>query len=726
MPTTIADDRKALDLLSSGRVPNEMRPKVLEKLGVDETDVKAWGYVSSRNDDTSKQVRNKIFEKIADQRPVENPDVISGISAVRFLAKNFIDQDIETQKKFFSKFGYNAKADQTGNLVIYDPKKSRRVVVDPKGLDMWDASDIMTDLLEGIGVGAATIAGAKLGGSAGAAAGAPLGPLGALGAGIFGAGAGGLLGAATAGFAGETIRQGVSLLSDSRDDYDPGRAIDAGKYAALFAPLDLLGFGVTKGGQWLSRDAGTGAIEKETAAKLREAAKVLNVELTPGMIKKSDEVQALEASLRKGVGKIGGQKLRDQIASNKKAVEDVVSSLISPGKDISLVQAGDEFGTLFKESVSNKLSQAIAVYEKYDDIFKNVKLNDALPPAKKGLNTLAEKRGETKYNWLTEEMNNAMAKVYDRVQEDPVGIAIADRIAERIDKIETINGIKVLRQNIRDNARRYRDEPIWQFINTEINPVLKEKRDQAIRKLATVDPNLGETAVNELKLADQIYAKTAREIENVIGKKKLKPGLRSAVNDWLEVTNDIKRVRKVLDTKDPKKIEKLAADFPEAFEVLREGYKTEFFNKMNRYVTRENINVTRVAQELDKLPPETLQVLYGYDGKEVKDSLMLYLKNLPPDINPSDTTKFREFLNLFVPWQAPIEHIGSVLQERKLNRLISEPDKKNLIEYLGKALTVGAKIARPALYPRVQAIREESNAGILPRQSSTTGLLPNQ
>jgi len=713
MPT-VSDDRRALDLLSSGRVPDEIKPQVMSKLGINDDDLRAWTLSATLPQDQSKQVRNKVFEKISNVRPIAKPEAISGSQFVRFIAKNFLDQDIETQKKFFRKMGFDAKTDDSGNLYAYDPDTKRRVAFDPKTADIWDVTDILTDVLEGVGVGAATVAAATAGGKIGGTLGAAGGPIGA----VIGAGAGavggGLLGAYGAGAGAETIRESVATGLGAREEFSPERIDEAGKYAALFAPLDLIGMGTAKHGAKQASKRAAGQVDKSIANKLRESASILGIDLLPGQWSDNRMVQKLLASLRSSTGKIGGIKIRELDKKNDKIIEGLLSKLIEPSTDITKYQAGDAFGSVAKDTLKNKLAPAISVYQKYDEIFKTTSLNDALGPGQKGLLTIAKKQGKERAGWLETRLADTLDNFRDRVagEDEEYLKGTLFWLENRIKSAKNINDIKVLRTNIRDRAARNQNDPIWQYMNNVVNSDLKEVRSDAIKLLAKKNPSLGETAVKELEMADSIYAQSARELENLIGSKKggLKPGVSSALDNFLETTAEIPRVEKIISTKDPKRILRASQEYPEAFELLRDGYKNALFDKMSKYISKEGLNITGVIRELDKLPPESLAVLYGDHSEKIVDAIRTYYQTLPKHINPPETTVYSEFLKNFslVGW--PISQLNSLVQERALKGLLSTDEQ--LSQLIGRKIQSSVKYGRPLLYPTA---REENQKIEQPR-----------
>jgi hypothetical protein len=140
-------DRQALDWA----VSNQHDPRasaVMQKLGVDKTDLQAWQYSAQNADDPrSTQIRNKIFDKVAAVNPAVQQQGVSFIE--RFAIKNLISEDTDLQQNYLRKKGYETRV-VGDNVEVRRPGDQRFQVIDPSGLDLWDVTDIAGDALEAI------------------------------------------------------------------------------------------------------------------------------------------------------------------------------------------------------------------------------------------------------------------------------------------------------------------------------------------------------------------------------------------------------------------------------------------------------------------------------------------------------------------------------------------------------------------------------------------------
>ncbi len=220
MPS-VPETQRALDIIAED--PNtDMAKAVKHKLGLDDNDIKAWSLARQRpqDDKMATEVKNKIYNRVADNMPVnQNRNGVVGF-VDRFVLQNLIDRDPDLQIKYLNKKGYDAKVD-SGQVLAKKPGASEWSAVDPKGFDMFDMFDIVGDTMEAVassvvGTAAATLA-------------APTGP-GAIAAGM-GAGA-----TTAAGF--ELGKQHLAKALGHREKIDSWRVIEQGVFGGV-APLAI-------------------------------------------------------------------------------------------------------------------------------------------------------------------------------------------------------------------------------------------------------------------------------------------------------------------------------------------------------------------------------------------------------------------------------------------------------------------------------------------------------
>lgn len=168
----------------------------------------------------------------------------------------------EAARHYFETIGYETRPYGEGWNFAYRRRNTDEPwqPLDPKGPDLGDVTDIISDAIIGFGSGAVAV----LAGTAAGLGAAPSGP-GAVAAGI---GAGALAGGGTA--AGlEALKQGIGAGAGIEQNFDPAAIAVTGAGAALAEPLGAAGGFVARG---IARGTakllqGTGRLAPEMAAK---------------------------------------------------------------------------------------------------------------------------------------------------------------------------------------------------------------------------------------------------------------------------------------------------------------------------------------------------------------------------------------------------------------------------------------------------------------------------
>jgi len=598
-------DRQALDWA----VSNQHDPRasaVMQKLGVDKTDLQAWQYSAQNADDPrSTQIRNKIFDKVAAVNPAVQQQGVSFIE--RFAIKNLISEDTDLQQNYLRKKGYETRV-VGDNVEVRRPGDQRFQVIDPSGLDLWDVTDIAGDALEAIAAGFAT--GAKVLGVVGA------GPTG--GAALLAGSA--LGGAATGGV--EAARQGIGIATGLREKMDPGRVAQATVIGAA-AP------GVTKAAGGLFKYAGSKVqglartAPKPEAEAIKKAAEEIGAKATPAQVIDSALVQKMESSLFQSRGKIGGIQLRAQIDKNIKATEETAKSIVKNASAKTGFEVGQEVETKLVSELANKLKPAEAIYQKYETQFARKAYKPDLTSVKNAIDDM---------------------KVDFKLNDD--ALKLISKFEEKLPMLNNLEDVKQFRTLVRDSYNPL--DKANTRITTKLGKDLTEVRSDTLKKLAeqSDNPEFFKVAKKEIEQADKIYRGSIEEIESAILRpgQKVKFSPKKQVEDFLKKTPEIDRINKILKTNDPKKIEAVKKAFPEAFEVLRQG-KIEEIAK--RAEVNGAINPKQLAKIITKMPPESANLIFGKDAVVKANALKTFLDEVPYKLGPSGTTEAIEFWGLF-------------------------------------------------------------------------------
>jgi len=233
----------------------------------------------------------------------------------RFALKNFGGSP-EVEEQFIKKEGFETKIGGNGQRLIKKPGEEKWSVLDPKGFDLADITDVGYDLAAGLGSGLATAA-------AGLGAGAATGGAGAIPA-AMAAGAG-----SSAGL--EFLRQKIGAgLGTHQGSTDVGDVALAGGLGAL-APV-LFGTGASaakigaKAGQEAVGQRLLGTIGQGTMSALSEAEKKAAAEIL--------------GQSQRGISKLLFSSDAAQNAS-KQAPEAIKNILGKTGQKFNMMQAGD-------------------------------------------------------------------------------------------------------------------------------------------------------------------------------------------------------------------------------------------------------------------------------------------------------------------------------------------------------------------------------------------------
>ena len=126
------------------------------KMGLSDNAVSAWKTVQLNPSHPKRtEVRNKIFDTVANSLPADQSGQGGASFKDRFVVQNLIDRDPILQQKYLEKQGYQTKHTNEG-LLVKKPGDAQYKALDPKGLDWFDAFDIVSDVGEAVVTGLAT------------------------------------------------------------------------------------------------------------------------------------------------------------------------------------------------------------------------------------------------------------------------------------------------------------------------------------------------------------------------------------------------------------------------------------------------------------------------------------------------------------------------------------------------------------------------------------------
>ncbi len=668
----VKEDKQALDWIIKN--PQDARsPQIAEKLGLDSEDVRAWDYTQKNpQDERSTLIRNQIFTKVANTRPaIEEMGVRA---ADRFVVKNLLSGEPKVQAEYLKRKGFIPRI--VGNEVeVRRPEESVFRKVDPAGLDLWDATDIIGDLAEAAATALATGAkavgaiGAPVTGGAALAAGAALG------------------GVATGGF--EAARQAVAKAVGVREEISPGRITQAALVGATIPGITKLGGAILRGGGKilgsLARQAGVRL--KPNAAEIKAAAEEIGATATPGQLFESKLVEKLESAQLQSTGKIGGTLLRRQVEANRAAAKETAELIIRDASEKTAFEAGQEVGERLLNSVNQKLQPAEVIYNKYETIFR-------ARPFKPNISDLSQ-------------------NIDGLIKEFKFSDAAVNRLTSlknKLPEIQNLDDLKRFRSTIGSEFRTTQDGNIRRSLGDLYAKTTDLRSKSLIDQAKKKGDDFFEVAKNEIENADSIYRSTIEEAQSLISGRTPKGSPKRVIQEFLEKTPEIDRINKILKTNDPKKITKVKSAFPDAFNELKGAKIAEI---AQRGTVGGELNAKRLVKIIDKLPPETRNLLFDRDQITKTKALKTFLDNIPERLGASGTPEGIEFFRLF----NVIKQVNS-LGRQSLSRFITSPQlEKDVFSKLGRALQSDKATAISVFGVRQAIPPDERNQGlILPAQ----------
>lgn len=423
----------------------------------------------------------------------------------------------------------------------------------------------------------------------------------------------------------------------------------------------------------------------DNADEVIQASKALGLKPTAGQIIDSKYVKNLESSLARTTDTIGGYKLRKTIVENEKVAREVAESLISDATTLTAGQTGELAGKQLTEALSDAIKPAEAIYNKYDEAFKAIKV---------------------KPNNKT--VSNAIAGVLDDAY-DPAIEAMAKKAQSRLEKVETVEDLKNMRTWLGGELRDTIDPKQKRAIG-KIYGALTEARTESLqiaakefaKKSGLKDKKLtmqaAEKMIEEIKQADLIYRGAAQDLgSSIFAREKVQSGgLKAALENYINNTPEISLVKDLMDTNDYQKLREIKRVFPDAFESIRQQKIAQMAEKAGQIPGR-SVDPRRLAKSIRQLPPETAEIIFGKDRVEKARALETFFNSLPPDFNPSGTSRGIQFFEQFTP-QGIINQFSALSRSQLLElnkKIVSGVDPMTIIDDLTGAAVAGSIMTKP-------------------------------
>lgn len=598
MPS-VQDTQEILDIISQN--PSDARSQqAQQKLGLSNTAIDAWRVARETPDDPrAVQVKNKIFDQIAQNLPANQAGGGGASFVDRFVVKNLIDRDPDLQDKYLRKKGYQTRFTEDGKgLEVKLPGEAEFKPVDPEGFDRFDLFDVIGDALEGVVTGVAT--GAKALGLVGApvTGGASLAATSALG------------GASTAGF--EAAKQTVAKAIGAREEYDPSRIAQAGLIGATIPVVFKAGgYVLRKTGEGFNYVAKKVFPKKINADEIEAAVEALGSKATPGQVSASPAVQRAEEQLanKKFLLPGIGRGVRKRVQDVQKAVDDSSKSLVENNATRASLELGESAKKKIIDTVNERLKPAEDIYQRLEGVYNYLDEKELV------------KIDTTK---LKESVNALIDNTFDDATESAL-----KKAAGKIDRLSSLNDVTKLRSNILKSARNTINPEQKQALN-ELAQGLNQLRSDTLKKQFP-------EALDAIQQADRIWAEVAQDIQQIFFKpgQQLKGSVKGSIKSKLESIPGEQAVRKLFQSGNFRQIEKFKEKFPDAFEQLRQGAVDDI---ISRSLTQDSkLSVGSLVKKLRLLPEESQNLIFGPEKKKIIEALNLVMQETQATVrnNPS-------------------------------------------------------------------------------------------
>ena len=636
-------DQQALQWLVQN--PNDrLAPQVMQKLGVDAVDVQAWDFAEkNQTHELAAKVRNKVYDKVAAANPAIQEQGVGVLD--RFAIKNLINENTDLQQAYLQKKGFETRI-VGDNVEVRKPGDTRFSVIDPEGLDVWDVTDLVGDVAEGIAGAFAT------GTKALGALGAPVTLGGSLVAGSA------LGGAATGGL--ETVRQGIGIATGLRNELDVGEIAKSTAAGAIIPGAGkLIGKAFTGAGKGAKSLISASLKTPDEVAAIKEAAKVIGAKATPAQLSATPLLQKHEAALSQISGKLGGTFLRRDIQRNIKAVEKTAKEIVKDASELSPYEIGDKAGKKMIETLAEKLKPAEEIYQKYEAQFARKAYKPNLTSVENSLNEL---------------------KKDFRLNDD--ALKLISKFEEKLPQLKNLDDVKQFRTLVRDSFNPA--DSASKRITSKLGNDLTQVRSDTLKNLAesSDNPEFFQLAKKEIEQADAIYKQSINDVESTVlnmgDTAKLSP--KAQLKKSLGKMEQTKRIETILKTSDPDKILAVKRAFPEAFETLRQR---KIQNLTERVKEKGKVNASRLANAIKDMGPETAHLIFGPDAVLKAKALKTFMDSNPNLFNPSRSGELVEFvksLNI-------LSQLGSLYRSSVSSVVRQLENNTDILSKTGRVLT---------------------------------------
>lgn len=381
----------------------------------------------------------------------------------------------------------------------------------------------------------------------------------------------------------------------------------------------------------------TASVPKVNEAEIKAAAESLGVPTFKGQLSADAFSQKLEQLLQQSNSLVGRNRQRNL----GKALESIGAQTqeLVPASDLSKLDVGTEAQSRILEQIAAEKKPISGLYETLKESTQNIPVSErSLKAVSRNVQKLPEGqfRGPGKSFIETQALN--------------------------INDIKTVDDVKRLRTQLRgmlqggasDGERSAAAKIMNKLKALEEGTVVRQAKQLAAE---TKDPRVGElvkSLINDRKSADSQYKEFIAKVSDLaegLGKKRIKsPG---DAERFISGLKEEQVVDRLFQKNGSSFMQSFQKNYPEVAEKIYAFQKARIATLANK---TGKFNPKVVVKEVSDLPREVQELMFTKEELAKIKNVGTYLKNLPPQGNPSGTSVMQDLMEMLSSPRKAILH----------------------------------------------------------------------
>jgi hypothetical protein len=371
---------------------------------------------------------------------------------------------------------------------------------------------------------------------------------------------------------------------------------------------------------------------KPNAEEIKAAGEEIGAVVPEGMVLKSEKAQHLDSSVTKSPSVIGWLR-SGEYQRGFDAVDKNLRQIMETSVPDNLTAA--DVG----EAVAGSLeSKTVEFKDLHDELYAAIRQDSQFVPVKK-------------------KAIDAVARNLEALQKntpDSPAALMLKRISNNLRRIEDVEGVRDIVATINQYVG---ENPTLRSFGAEAKDRLNNLAQKSIKDFAkemvVPEPEAAAAVQDLLKRIDEANASYApfrdklRVLAEGLGLRRIEGPADFMVK--LRKLTPEKLFDRVFANKDSRFLRFMAAEFSEELRMVLDLKKKELLSGVDMAGNRLNAN--QLIKKIDKLSPRMMENMFTPDEVSKLNAVKLWMKNLPKDVNPSNTaaaSAFNEF------WKNPL------------------------------------------------------------------------